>query len=297
MASTERALTDNAARRAAGGRRENLAHVMLAVPALALIAAALFLPLAWLFYQSFLDPSGFTLANYSVVVADSAYLGFLKTTFLLSASTAVICVILAYPICYAIVVANRTYGSWLFVSVVCAFFSSYLVRTYALLILLQRRGIINNFLLEHGLINKPLEFVYNFGGTLVGMVHGLLPLMILPLYASMKSVDQDLVKAAIGLGASPSRAFRDVFLPLSLPGLVAGAVLVFILSLGFYVTPAILGGGRVVVWATAIASTVEENPVWGASSALGIILLVLTFTLLYLLKTIFRIKSLVGARG
>src|SRR5205823_560785 len=165
-------------------------------------------------------------------------------------------------------------------------------RSYAWLLLLQRRGVINTFLLDHNLINKPLELVYNMQGTLLGMVHILLPLMILPLYASMKGVDGTLVKAAKGLGASPSRAFRDVFLPLSRPGLVAGSILVFVVSLGFYVTPAMLGGGRIVVWATAVVTAVEENPIWGAASALGIILFVITFSLLFGLKRLFGVNAL-----
>jgi putative spermidine/putrescine transport system permease protein/spermidine/putrescine transport system permease protein len=297
MSSTGNARPLNVARLAASRRRENIGRILLAGPALALVGGVLFLPLAWLLYQSFLGPSGVTLQNYAAVVQRPAYLNYLQTTLRLSLGATFLCVLLAYPICYAMVVARRAYGVFLFGCVVCAFFSSYLVRTYAWLLLLQRRGIINTFLLQHGIVDRPLELVYNFSGTLLGMVHVLLPLMILPLYASMKAVDPTLVKAAIGLGATPSRAFRDVFAPLSAPGLAAGAVLVFILSLGFYLTPAILGGGRVVVWATAIASAAEEDPVWGASSALGIVLLVSTFALLYLLKALFRVKSLVGARG
>lgn len=284
----------NVRRLAMLGRRATLARIALTLPAVALVSIALFLPLSWLLYQSFINPAGFTLEHYLVVVERPAYLGFLKTTFQLSFLATGICIVLAYPMCYAMVVLRPIFGSFLFACVICSFFASYLVRTYAWLLLLQRRGMINSFLMERGWIEQPLQLVYNLNGTVLGMVHILLPLMVLPLYASMKAVDGNLVKAAMGLGASPSRAFRDVFLPLSLPGLIAGGVLVFILSLGFYLTPAVLGGGRIVVWATAIATAAEENPVWGAAGALGIILLVGTFALLYGLKRVFRIDALLG---
>jgi putative spermidine/putrescine transport system permease protein len=284
----------NAARLAALGRREVLGRSALALPALLLVLGCLVAPLAWLLWQSFIGPQGWTLDHYRVAIERPAYLGFLATTVQLSVLTTLFCIVLAYPACYAMVVLRPAFAGVVLVCVVCSFFASYLVRTYAWLLLLQRRGIINNFLMDQGWIEQPLRLVYNVEGTLLGMVHILLPLMILPLYASMKSVDRTLVHAAAALGAPPARAFRDVFLPLSLPGLVAGAVLVFILSLGFYLTPAMLGGGRVVVWATAVATAAEENPVWGAASALGIILLVLTLSLLYALKRLFQIDRVLA---
>lgn len=277
-------------------RREFAIRALLGLPAVSIVVFALMLPLLWLLIQSFIGPNGFTFDHYAVVFERPAYFGYLKTTFQLSVLTTLLCAVVAYPTCYAMVVLRPWYGSIIFACVICSFFASYLVRSYAWLVLLQRRGVINNFLLDHDLIREPLRLVYNFEGTLFGMVHILLPLMALPLYASMKAVDGNLVKAAMGLGASPSRAFRDVFLPLSVPGLLAGAVMVFILSLGFYLTPAMLGGGRIVVWATAIASAAEENPVWGAASALGILLLVMTAVLLLLARKLLGVKA-VGERA
>ncbi len=272
-------------------RREVAARAFLGMPAIIVVFLALLVPLAWLFYQSFVGPQGATLDHYKTVFERPAYFGYLTTTFQLSSLATLLCAIFAYPICYAMVILRSWYGAVLFACVICSFFASYLVRSYAWLVLLQRRGVINTFLMDNGIISEPLRLVYNFEGTLFGMVHILLPLMALPLYASMKAVDGSLMKAAMGLGASPSRAFRDVFFPLSIPGLLAGSVMVFILSLGFYLTPAMLGGGRIVVWSTAIASAAEENPVWGAASALGMILLVMTVVLLRLLKNLFRLKS------
>jgi ABC-type spermidine/putrescine transport system permease subunit I len=275
-------------------KREWLGRVALAAPAAILLLAGLFLPICWLFVQSFIGPGGFTLEHYGIIFERPAYVGFLWTSVEVSFLTTGICTLLAYPICYAMVVLPQRFASVLMLCVVVSFFASYLVRTYSWLLLLQRRGIINSFLMNNGLVDEPLRMVYNLTGTLIGMVHILLPLMVMPLYASMKAVDRQLVSASMGLGASPARAFRDVFLPLSLPGLMSGAVLVFILSLGFYLTPAILGGGRIVTWATAVASAAQSSPVWGEAAALGVILLVLTLAALALLKMVFRVKNVLG---
>ena len=143
-------------------------------------------------------------------------------------------------------------GSMIFVSVLFPFWTSLLVRTYAWLVLLQRRGLVNTWLQETGIVDEPLRLVHNFTGTAIGMTHILLPFMVLPLYAAMTAVDRDYVRASASLGASPLKSFWQVFFPLTLPGLLAGVVLVFVLCLGFYVTPAVLGGGRVLMWSMSI---------------------------------------------
>jgi putative spermidine/putrescine transport system permease protein len=276
------------------GRSDRRVGLSLALPALVVVSLALFVPLCWLLYQSFVGTGGFTLAHYREVLERPAYVGYLAATFELAVLSTLFSILLAYPICYAMVVLRRGYAMLLFACVISSFFASILVRTYAWLLLLQRTGVVNRYLLEHGWISSPLALVYNMPGTVIGMVNILLPLIVLPLYASMKGVDGSLVLAAKGLGASPARAFRDVFLPLSLPGLMAGAILAFVASLGFYITPAILGGGRVVVWATAVATAVEQNPEWGAGAALGIILFVLTFTVLVALKHLLGVKNVLA---
>jgi ABC-type spermidine/putrescine transport system permease subunit I len=170
------------------------------------------------------------------------------------------------------------------------------VRTYSWLVLLQRRGLINSWLVGMGVISEPIPLVNNFFGTVVGMLHVLLPFMILPLYSSMKSIDPTYVKAASSCGASPLRAFWDMFFPLSRPGLFAGTVLVFILCLGFYLTPALLGGGRVSMWSMQIANNVSTYSNWGAASSLGVLLLVVTLVILAVLNRVFRVDKLYGGR-
>ncbi|RWB57071.1 ABC transporter permease [Mesorhizobium sp.] len=131
-----------------------------------------------------------------------------------------------------------------------------------------------------GLIPEPLPLSHNMAGALIGMVQVMLPFLVLPLFASMKAIDANLMAAASNLGAKPSRAFRDVFFPLSLPGFLSGLLIVFVLCLGFYVTPAVLGGGRVIMAAMRIDANVRVYSNWGAASALGIVLLLITVSLI-----------------
>jgi putative spermidine/putrescine transport system permease protein/spermidine/putrescine transport system permease protein len=137
-------------------------------------------------------------------------------------------------------------------------------------------------LLELGAIDEPLNLIYNYFCTLIGMVHVMLPTTVLPLYAAMRSIDRDLVNAAASLGAAPTYAFWKVFFPLTLPGLVAGCTIVFTLSLGYYVIPSILGGGKVIVWAIFVEQAVGFNVEWGPAAAAGILLLGTTVLVLAL---------------
>jgi putative spermidine/putrescine transport system permease protein/spermidine/putrescine transport system permease protein len=178
--------------------------------------------------------------------------------------------------------------------VLMPFWTSILVRTYAWLVLLQRHGLINNLGIKLGLWREPLALVYNLDATLIGMVHIMLPFLVLPLYGAMRAIDADYLKAAANLGASPTRAFWLVFFPLSLPGLVAGAVIVFILCLGFYITPAVLGGGRVIMVANAVANDIELFFNWGATSAIGVVLLTLTMLTLYSASRLIRFDRVFG---
>jgi len=130
--------------------------------------------------------------------------------------------------------------------------------------------------------------------TLIGMVHIMLPFLVLPVLGSMRAIDRDYVKAAASLGASPTRAFWSVFFPLSLPGLLAGALIVFIICLGFYVTPAVLGGGKVILVSNQIANDIELFFNWGAASALGVVLLVLTLLVLWVASRVTRLDQVLG---
>lgn len=263
--------------------RERLRLLSLTSPGLLLVLVLLFLPVGWLFWLSFVGEGGaFTTEHYRRIWTEGAYVQIFVTTFQISLLVTFICLLLGYPLAYCIAQAPPRWAGILLIGVLVPFWTSLLVRTYAWVILLQRRGPVNELLQDLGLIAQPLRLVHNMTGTVIGMVHIMLPFLVLPLYASMKAIDPSYLRAAANLGASPAKAFRQIFLPLSMPGLVAGLVLIFILCLGFYITPAVLGGGRVQMIAQRIEASVHLFPTWGPASALGVVLLLLTLGVLLL---------------
>ena len=264
-------------------RRESRQLLMLCSPGVLLSFLLLCLPIGWLFWFSFLDANNSpTFEHYSRIWNEGAYVQIFIVTFETAAMVTAICVLLGYPVAYCLSQMSQKWSGIVMLGVLIPFWTSLLVRTYAWLVLLQRHGIINTLLVDSGLVNRPLLLVNNLTGTIIGMVHVMVPFLVLPLYASMRSIDGTYLRAAANLGASPVKAFWQVYLPLSLPGLVAGVVLTFILCLGFYITPAILGGGRVQLIAQRIETSVHLYPTWGPASALGVVLLLLTFTILVL---------------
>jgi len=274
-------------------QRERGLFLGLSLPAIVTIMIVVFLPVFWLSSLSFLDRGGsFTLENYARIVESSLYLNTFLVTFEISVAVTLLCVVLGYPLAYWMCQMSASRANFCMVFVLVPFWTSVLVRTYAWLVLLQRNGLINNALLGLGLIDTPLQLAHNLTGSIVGMVHIMLPFLVLPLYASMTAIDGDLARAAVGLGSTPRRAFWDVFFPMSLPGLFAGVVLVFVLSLGFFVTPALLGGGKVQMLAQRIESTITLYTNWGAASALGVVLLVAALAMIWLLNRVFGLDKL-----
>ena len=276
-------------------RRERTMLAGLTAPAFLLLSLLLFIPVGWLFWLSLYDETGFSLANYARMVNEPSYLSVFVVTLQLAALVTVLAVLLGYPVAYAIALMPPRWATICLSLVLVPFWTALLVRTYAWLVLLQRRGIVNNLLTQWGVLDEPLQLVHNFTGTTIGMLHIMLPFFILPLYANIRAIDRDLVRAAASLGASPATAFARVFLPLSVPGLAAGTVMVFVLCLGFYVTPQFLGGGRV----TTISMKIQQNVAlyfdWGAASALGVVLFALTMLLFWGFSRLFPIGRLTGS--
>ncbi len=286
----------NAEELAADARREQHKMFSLCSPSLVLVLLILFIPVGWLMWLSLYDVQGaLTTENYARLFRSKAYIKTFTTTFKVSFVVTGICILMGYPLAYMMSQLSRRAAAFCMIFVILPFWTSLLVRTYAWLVLLQKKGLINEWLLNAGIIDEPLKLVHNFTGTVIGMVQILLPFLILPLYAAMTSIDRDYLKAAANLGANPINAFWRVFFPLSLPGLFAGVVLVFVLCLGFYVTPALLGGGKIQMWAMRIESSVMLYANWGAASALGVVLLVVTLGILYGLYRIFGLNRLLGA--
>ena len=274
-------------------RRESMTFLGLSMPAVLVVLIVVFLPVFWLSSLSFYNAAGdFSMENYARITESALYRRTFVITFQISVSVTVICVLLGYPLCYWLTRMPDRTAAILMVFVLVPFWTSILVRTYAWLVLLQRKGIINSSLIKLGVIDEPLQLAHNLTGSIIGMVHVMLPFLILPLYATMRSIDTDLVRAAVGLGSSPRGAFWRVFFPMSLPGLFAGIVLVFILSLGFFVTPALLGGGRVQMLAQRIESTITVYSNWGAASALGVVLLLLALAMIWLMNRVFGLDKL-----
>jgi putative spermidine/putrescine transport system permease protein len=254
-------------------RREQRLMLALALPALLVILLLVVLPVGWLAWQS-VHHNGFTLENYRRIWSEAIYWRSFALTFQISLLVTLLALLLGYPIAYAASVAPRRWSIIILALVVLPFWTSVLVRAYAWLALLQRTGVINQLLDQIGVIDEPLALVHNTFGTVVATLHILLPFMVLPLYATMQQIPRDLMQAGASLGAGPLLTFWRIFLPLSLPGVLAGCTLVFVLALGFYITPELLGGGRTIMISMLVSRNVELYDQWGAASAVGVVLLV-----------------------
>ncbi|TPI24544.1 ABC transporter permease [Mesorhizobium sp. B3-2-1] len=276
----------------ADARRESLRLLALLAPSLFLVCAIIIVPIGWLFWLSLFDETGaFSAANYARFFEQASYIKTFITTFKVAFIVTGACVLLGYPLAYMLSQLPRRAASICLIFVILPFWTSVLVRTYAWLVILQRKGLINNWLIDLGVISRPLSLANNLSGVVIGMAHILLPFLVLPLYASMKTIDTDCLRAGMNLGAGPAATFRQIFFPLSLPGLASGVVIVFVLCLGFFVTPALMGGGKVVMWAMRMEQTTSLYSNWGAGAALGVVLLVVTLALLGLFQW------LLGARA
>jgi len=260
---------------------ERLLLLALTLPALLLVAAVTLVPVGLLTYLSFTDEAGgWSFENYLRLVESPTYLRVFVNTFQVSFLTTAICLLLGVPLAYLLTRLRPRLANILMIAILLPLWTSVLVRTYAWLIILQRNGLINQVGLDSGLWTEPLALSFNETGTIIGTVHIMLPYMVLPIYAAMKKIERSLLDAAASMGAGPTRAFFSVFLPLAAPGIAAGVLIVFVLCLGFYVVPEILGGGKVVMLAMQIASDVQLFFNWGAAGALGVVLLVATLLLI-----------------
>jgi putative spermidine/putrescine transport system permease protein len=200
-------------------------------------------------------------------------------TFLISLSVTALCLILGFPVAYLLATLPPGRSNLLMIFVLLPFWTSLLVRTCAWIVLLQSKGVVNDSLHWLGIIDEPLRLIYNRFGVCVAMTHVLLPFMILPLYSSMKAISPAYLRAAASLGAPPVTAFLRIYLPQTLPGIGAGSLLVFILALGYYITPALVGGAADQMISYFIALYTTETANWGLASALGAVLLLATVLL------------------
>ena len=267
---------------------------LLLAPAVLFLLIFFGYPVARLLALSIFDP-GFTLANYEAALTAPVYVAVLRTTLKISIETTLLCLVLGYPLAYALSTASERARNLLIIAVVLPYFTSILVRSYAWLVLLGRHGILNEAMVGLGIIDHPIKMIYNTTGVVIGMTHIMLPIMVLALYSVMRGIDMNLVKVSDSLGASRAQTFLFVYFPLSLPGVGAGCLLVFIFSVGFYVTPALLGGLRDTMLAMLIATQIQELLKWGFAGALSLILLAVTLTLFLAFNRIMGLDRIWGA--
>ena len=247
---------------------------LMVAGALAFLSVVYLLPVLTLAGWAFRDPKGgFTLVQLVKLWGEDAYHTAFVTTFRTAAITTVGCALLGYPLAYLMATTTPRARALLTAAVMIPFWTSVLARSLAWVILLGKRGVINEWLVGSGLTSAPIPLLFNSLGVQIGMIHVLLPFMVLPIWSILMRQDKALPLAARSLGASPARAFVHVVLPLSLPGLLAGCVLVFMLAVGFYITPALLGGDRDITIAGLIEMVVRDLLDWPFGSMLSLALM------------------------
>ncbi|MFH5924724.1 ABC transporter permease [Roseomonas xinghualingensis] len=262
----------------------------LLLPALLVLLVTFVLPVGGLLARAFTQPEpGFQ--NFALLWERPVYLQVIWNTVMISAAATPVALILGFPVAHAMAHGSPRTRRLLIFLVLIPFWTSLLVRSFATVILLQRRGPLNTLLMNIGVIDTPLPLIYNLTGVLLGAVQTLLPFVIFPLYSSMKRIDPSLMQAALTLGAGPVRAFLRVYLPLSLPGLMTGATLVFISMLGYFVIPALLGGPQETMVAQMIQDQIAQLGSWGVAGAMSFVLLAITAGLLALLHKLVGLKA------
>ncbi len=276
---------DSAATKPAWAQTKNWRdrRALLVLPAFVLLLTVFGYPVGSMLLRSLSEPH-WGLQNFKVIFQQPVYVRALVNTVVISGSVTLICLIGGYPLAYSIAQASGRLRRLLIFAVLIPFWSSILVRTFAWLVLLQQRGLINRSMIDIGVVSAPVTMVHNRIGVLVGMVHILLPFMVLPIYAVMVRINATYSQAASSLGAPPVKNFLRIYLPLSWPGVVNGTVLVFVMGLGYFITPALLGGPGDTMIAQLIETEVSDFGQWGIAGALAVVLLFgvgVTFALLF----------------
>jgi len=275
----------------------NGGHRQLLLPAMALLVLVFLLPLGWFFVRTLLiDSPPSALPGLIVeVVTSRPMLIAMATTNAISLVVTVAVLLIGYPVAYYLTVARRLPFLMVIFCVLVPYFTSIIVRTYSWMVILGSHGILNQLLLNAGIIQSPLPLIYNKFAITVGMVYVLLPYMVLTLYAAMKAIDPNLLRAGSALGGSGFYVFRHIYLPLSLHAVFSGSLIVFILAIGFFITPALLGGPSDVMVAMLIERAVEITLDWQQAAVMSLMLLVATLALYAIYSRITATRRLMGA--
>jgi ABC-type spermidine/putrescine transport system permease subunit I len=245
---------------------------LLALPLLIMLAVIYVCPVGALLADSFTDPVP-GLQQYRRLIEHPVYLEVLARTFRLAVIVTMATAAIGFPVAHYLTIARPAVARIALGLLFVPFWASTVVRTYALMVILGRTGILNSALLWAGIIGRPAQFLFHTATVQLAMIQILLPFFVLPVYAALRSIDASLLQAADGLGAPPWQVFRRIYLPLSLPGLFAGALIVFVFCFGFFITPALLGGRRDITIAMLIMAQFEGQLDWGFGAALSTLLL------------------------
>lgn len=278
----------------AAARRKTMGRVLMAAPLVVLLLAFLVYPVGQLLSLSVWGRDGFTLAPYRQLFASPLYFNVMLITLKISVFTTLLSVILGYPIAYLISVASPERKARLLFWVLLSFWTSFLVRAFAWIVILGRRGVVNQTLTSMGIIDRPLDLLYNFNSTMIGMVHALIPLAILTMLSVMENIDRSLPRAASTLGARPGTAFWKIYFPLSLPGVAAAAIMVFVTAIGFFIVPALLGGRRETMITQLIIDQVQQTLNWGFAGAISVLLLVVVLLVFVLYDKVLGLSTMTG---
>lgn len=271
-----------------------LKWTLLIIPA-AYVLILLGISLVGLLKLSVFDANGFTLEYITRFFSQKIYIDVLLITFKTAFYVTFFCLLLGYPVAYALTkIENAQWRNAIFGIIFVSFWISLLVRTFTWMILLRANGVFNDLLMMFGIIDEPIKLLYNTAGVVVGMTHILLPYMILSLYSVMESIDTRLLQAAQGLGARPWKSFVQIFFPLSIPGVLSGSLIVFVLGIGYFITPALLGGRENLMISQLIHDQVNIVLNWNFAAAIAIILLVFTLIILFISAMITKNHSTLG---
>jgi ABC-type spermidine/putrescine transport system permease subunit I len=266
----------------------------LVLPALALYGVVFVYPLVRLAVLSFMAGGEASLANYAKFFGTPLYVDVLVATMRVAASVTIICVALGYVVAFVIAHASARVAALLTVLVITPLLISVLVRSFAWISILSGSGVVNSALLGLGITDAPVEILYTGTAVLIGLTHVMLPYAILPILSTMLGIDPNLGRAAASLGAPPWRSFLTVYLPLSLPGVAAAALLTFIITIGFYITPALLGGRRDLMISQLVEVQVQRFLDWGFAATISVVLVVVTLGVVAALGRVVPITAFVG---
>ena len=278
-------------------RREKLIYFAFVAPLLVYLAIFFIYPLISFLPTSLFYDGGFSIDKYLRAFTRPVYMRILRTSFMIAGSTTLITLLLAYPVAYLFTNTTGKIKGLITAFIILPFWTSIIVRMYAWMSLLGHNGIFNRLFIEGGVISEPIPMMFNRFGVLVGMVHFMLPYMVLSIYAVMSGIPPDYMRAGANLGAAPLKRFVKIYLPLSMPGVGAGCLLVFILALAFYITPALLGGLKDTMIAQIIDQEMRETFDWPFAAALSTVLIIVTTTLYIIYQKVMSVERIYEGKG